>query len=507
MNRLFFILILFCSVSLNAQQTGRSYGDQGNGFFLNPIFAGEYPDPTILRDGSDYYMTHTSINNYPGLLIWHSTDLVNWKPIAHALNKSVGEIWAPDLVKHNGKFYIYFPARDYRSTMVVTADQITGPWTDPVELKISHIDPGHIVGKDGKRYLFFSDGNVIQLSDDGLSTVGKIRTVYEGWKYPSDWLTECFCLESPKLFKRGKYFYLVSAQGGTAGPPTSHMAVVARSKSIFGPWENSPYNPITHTYEYTEKWWSKGHATLIDSPNGDWWIVYHAFLNNFRTLGRMTLLEPIEWMPDAWFRIKQDSDPVKPIRMMEVKAMKNEPVPEKTTLFSAFDWHAFERYDADRYRMDPESLSVTGKGLKVMDSNPLQFTPGHPAYSAEIKIDLQGNASAGLLLFYGAKFYRGLEVGSDSIRYVTEQRANRVAELPKGNQLYFKILNDNQTLALYYSFDRKNWENVWDATDISPYTGNLLGNFRSIKIALYTYGNGSANFTDFKYLPIIRSTH
>jgi xylan 1,4-beta-xylosidase len=502
MKRLFLLSTVFFILCGYAQQPMRSYGDLGNGYYRNPIFAGEYPDPTILRDGNDYYMTHTSLNNFPGLLIWHSTDLVNWKPIAHALNKNIGEIWAPDLVKFKGKFYIYFPARDFNSTMVVTADKITGPWTDPVELKVSFIDPGHIVGEDGKRYLYFSDGNVVQLSDDGLSTVGQTRSVYQGWKYPADWLTECFCLESPKLFKRGDYFYLVSAQGGTGGPPTSHMAVLARSKSVFGPWENSPYNPIIHTFNYSDKWWSKGHATLVDTPNGDWWMVYHAFLNNFRTLGRMTLLEPVDWTPDGWVKVKPGTDPARPIKMMAPVDHKIEPLPEMVTGFSVFDWHAYDKYDPGRYTMDRDGLTILSTGISPVGSNPLQFTPNHRAYHSEIKIDTNDKAKAGFLLFYGPQFYRGLEITSDSIFYVTDKRTSKIAGYAAGSQVYLRIVNDNQTLALYYSFDGNRWENVSDAADVSPYTGNMLGNFRSLKIALYSYGEGKTDFTGFLYAPI-----
>jgi xylan 1,4-beta-xylosidase len=503
MTRLFFFLAFTFSTPCFSQSVPRSSGDQGDGKFLNPVLAGEYPDPTVLRDGNDYYMTHTSLNNFPGLLIWHSTDLVNWAPIAHALSKNVGEIWAPELVKHQGKYYIYFPARDYHSTMVVTAERITGPWTDPVEMKISHIDPGHVVGEDGKRYLYFSDGHVVQLSDDGLSVAGPVRKVYEGWKYPADWLTECFCLESPKLFKRDDYFYLISAQGGTAGPPTSHMAVAARSRSVLGPWENSPYNPITHTYGYAEKWWSKGHATLVDTPEGEWWIVYHAFLNNFRTLGRMTLLESVEWTSDGWPKIKEGSDPARPINMPNASGNKVQPPAEITSRFSVFDWHAFDGYEPARYEMTPEKLEIKSKGWSPAQSNPLLFTPGHQAYSSVVKIDAGDKAQAGLVLFYSPKFYRGLEVSHDSISYVSEKGTSHVAVLSPGSSVYIRVLNDHQTLALYYSLDGKQWENVMDATDISPYSGNMLGNFRSLKIALYSHGEGISAFTEFNYSPLI----
>lgn len=498
---MFFILGLMAALTGYAQQPVRSGGDQGNGYFLNPVFAGEYPDPTILRDGNDYYMTHTSMNNFPGLLIWHSVDLVNWKPVAHALNRNIGEIWAPDLIRHKGRYYIYFPARDYNSTMVVSADRITGPWSDPVEMKISFIDPGHIVGEDGKRYLYFSDGNIVQLSDDGLSTVGPVRTVYEGWKYPSEWLTECFCLESPKLFRRGDYFYLISAQGGTTGPHTSHMAVVARSKSVFGPWENSPFNPLMHTYSYSEKWWSKGHASMVDTPEGEWWVVYHAFLNNFRTLGRMTLLEPIDWTPDGWPRIRQGSDPALPIRMPAVNGAPAVPQPETVKSFSAFDWHAFDGYEPGRYAFSPDRLIVKSKGTAAANSNPLLFTPGHPAYTADVKIDVKAGAHAGLLLFYSPVFYRGLEISADSIYYVTEKRSVALTARPAGLPVSVRLVNDHQTMALYYSPDGKKWVLARDASDISPYTGNLLGNFRSLKVALCTYGPGEAAFSGFRYVP------
>ncbi len=506
MTRLLLTIALLTGLTVSAQQPARSYGDLGNGFYLNPILSGEYPDPTILRDGRDYYMTHTSLNNYPGLLIWHSTDLVSWRPVAHALTKSIGEIWAPDLCKFKGRYYIYFPARDTRSTMVVYADQITGPWSDPVEMKIGHIDPGHVVGSDGKRYLYFSDGNIVQLSDDGLSVAGKVKPVYEGWKYPDEWLTECFCLESPKLFKRGKYFYLVSAQGGTAGPATSHMAVAARSKSVTGPWENSPYNPIIHTYDYSEKWWSKGHATMIDTPEGDWYLVYHAFLNNFRTLGRMTLLEPVEWTPEGWFRVAAASDPAKPIKMPQVKAIANEPMPEKVKGFSEFDWHAFRAFEPDRYDMSPEALTIKGRGAIVSESDPLQFTPGHAAYQAAVKVERSGTGRQGFMIWYGQQFYRGIEVAADSIGYFTEKRSVKVAAVKPGSPVFIRIKNDSQALDLQYSFDGNRWERAWDAADISPYTGNLLGNFRSLKVALFSYGEGSARFSEFRYEPLTRTS-
>lgn len=114
-------------------------------------------------------MTHSAFDYTPGFLIWHSTDLVNWRPLVRALKQTSS--YAPDLAKVNGKFHIYYPARG--NNWVLTADHILGPWTAPAQVGILwHIDPGYAVGEDGKRYLFLSDGVRAPLSGDGLSAIG-----------------------------------------------------------------------------------------------------------------------------------------------------------------------------------------------------------------------------------------------------------------------------------------------------------------------------------------------
>ncbi|MDR2914619.1 MAG: family 43 glycosylhydrolase, partial [Tannerella sp.] len=253
-------------------------GDLGNGYYMNPVMGGDYPDPTIVRDGDDYYMTHSSFNYLPGLVVFHSKDLVNWQPISFGLKEYLGSVWAPDIVKHNDKYYIYFTVSHHPQyfNYVIWADSPHGPWSRPIDLKIGNIDPCHIVGEDGIRWLFLSGGNRVRLTDDGLSVIpDTFEKVYDGWKYPVDWITACFCLEGPKLKYINGYYYFLNAQGGTAGPPTSHMVVVARSRSINGPWENSPYNPVVRTWNNNEHWWCKGHGSLIDTPDEEWMLVYH----------------------------------------------------------------------------------------------------------------------------------------------------------------------------------------------------------------------------------------
>ena len=135
------------------------------------IIPGDYADPSIVRDGSDYYMAHSPYYYAPGFLIWHSRDLINWKPVCRALSTWEGSAMAPDLIKYKNRFYIYYPSAG--TNWVTWADDIKGPWSEPVDLKVSGIDPGHIFDENGNRYLYVNEGEVVRLTDDGLATFGE----------------------------------------------------------------------------------------------------------------------------------------------------------------------------------------------------------------------------------------------------------------------------------------------------------------------------------------------
>ena len=276
--------------------------------FTNPVLAGDRPDPAVIRVGDEYWMTYSSFQAAPGLPLYRSTDLVNWTFEGSALPQPLGNTFAVDIAEHDGRFFVYIPFiptpwsdLTEPSIFVIHAPSMRGPWSEPIDLGIrGAIDPGHVVGEDGKRYLFVNGVRMVELADDGLATIGELEHVYDGWRYPDHWVTEAYALEGPKLFRRRDWFYLVSAVGGTAGPPTGHMVIVARSRSVHGPWENHPGNPIARTQDASERWWSRGHATILRGPADGWWMVSHGYEHGFRTLGRQVLLEPIDWTDDGW---------------------------------------------------------------------------------------------------------------------------------------------------------------------------------------------------------------
>ncbi|HEY3384637.1 MAG TPA: family 43 glycosylhydrolase [Vicinamibacterales bacterium] len=487
---------------------GQRRADLGNGAYLNPIFAGDHPDPTILKDGIDYYVTFSSFDAYPGLVIWHSRDLVNWEPIGPSLFRNVGSVWAPDLVKHKGRYYIYFPGQKrteggQSSNYVIWADDIRGPWSDPIDLKVGRIDPGHAVGPDGRRYLFLSGGYRVTLSDDGLAATSPLKKVYDGWRYPEDWVVEGFAQEGPKILRRGDYYYMVLAEGGTAGPPTSHMVVAARSKSIEGPWENSPFNAIVRTRSADERWWSKGHATLVEGPDSRWYLVYHAYENGFYNLGRQTLLEPVEWMPDGWFRAS-GADVAAPIAKPAGAA-----VPHGFAFSDDFtrnkmgvQWSFYKGTDTDRdrYRYENGSLVLKAKGATPADSSPLWFVCGDHAYEVEVEIDIDAGATAGLILFYNSRLYAGLGFSDSSLvmhRYGTERVSAKPA--PLGRHAFIRLRNDRHIVTIHTSTDRKTWQEFGTRMEVSGYHHNVAYDFLSLRPALYAAGAGEVRFRNFRY--------
>jgi xylan 1,4-beta-xylosidase len=469
-------------------------------YYQNPVLGGDYPDPSIVRDGNDYYMTHSSFEYYPGLLIWHSTDLINWKRISYALNQNVGSVWAPDLIKHKDTFYIYFPAN--KRNWVVTAKSPEGPWSAPVDLKLTgFIDPGHVVDKDGTRYLYLSNGYTIQLADDGLSTVGDPKPGYKGWKFPKEWSTECFCLESPKSTIKDGYFHQIVAEGGTAGPATSHMVVSGRAKSPFGPWENSPYNPIIHTESRAERWWSQGHGTLVDDVNGKWWILYHGYEKHLQTLGRQTLMLPIEWTKDNWFRVPQGVSSSGSIPKPALKAVSTESdlsddfAGEKLGL----QWQSFKALPFDRVSLKEGKLLYQAKGSSFENSMPLLINSADSKYEVEVEYTLDEGTTAGLTLFYNQQ--GNMRISVDSKQFTVFNQANRkISETNLlGNHGYLKIKNDENEISFYYSNNGKNWTRVERSIDATGFNHNIFGGFMSLRAGLFAFGQGNVTYDNFVY--------
>lgn len=495
---------------------GQRIADLGDGRFINPVLSGDRADPNVLKDGEDYYATFTSFTFYPGVVIWHSRDLINWSPVGPALAKPLGSVYALDIAQHEGRYFIYIPVQvppvegvppdqPFR-TYVIHAERMEGPWSEPIDLRINgYIDPGHVVGEDGKRYLFFNEGMRVQLTDDGLATAGKLEKVYNGWPIPESWEIEGVYLEGPKLLRHNGWFYMFSGEGGTAGPPTSHMVIVARSRSIHGPWENCPHNPIVRTTSRDEPWWSRGHATAVQGPAGDWWLIYHGYENGFRTLGRQMLLEPFDWTADGWPRARGGDLGMPLDKPRGAKSVRDQPFRLSGPFTPSMLGSRLAFYDppADymrRVSVTDGALRLTGQGKGPADSSPLTLIAGDRSYSVSVDIEVSGDAQGGLLLFYNAALFCGGGFDPAAIHtYKVGQEVMFPSPIPnKSRRMRLRVVNVENVCTFAYAGGDGIWHKL-ASFEVSSYNHNVAQGFLSLKPALFASGNGSVVFRDLIY--------
>jgi xylan 1,4-beta-xylosidase len=471
------------------------------GTFQNPILRGDYPDPSIVRVGERYFMTHSANTYCPAFLIWQSSNLVDWEPVDCALKDYDGDLWAPDLTFCQGKFYLYYITTGGNRVMV--ADRIEGPWSKPVDLKVPHIDPGHIATPEGKRFLHLSGGHAVELAPDGLSTVGAVQQVYQPWPIPKDWRIECTCLEAPKLFYRDGYYHLLVAQGGTGGPATSHMAIHARARTPLGPWEFSPLNPIVHTTRREERWWSRGHATALEATDGSWWLVYHAYEKDYYTLGRNTLLEPLEWTADGWFRVPAGTDPAGPL-----KRPPGKPNPVKLVHsddFASSDlnplWRFWKESGKGNFKTGDRVLRLTGRGQSPADGRLLTRLTGDKAYQTEVDVEVDDGAEGGLLLWYNPACYLGLSLNAQGVNlHLRGQRAGagRQARFDQ-KRCTLRLVNQHHDVNLAFRVPGGEWVALDTTYETSGYHHNVFGGFLDLRMALAACGRGEVRFRKLEY--------
>ena len=473
--------------------------------YQNPIIGGDHPDASPIRVGDEFYLTHSSFDYAPGLLLWHSRDLINWRPVAAALKRYYGNVYAPYLCEYQSRFYIYFPA-DGR-LRVVHADHPKGPWSEPVDLDINAIDPAHIA-ENGHRFLYMAGGRMAELNADGLSVKTPPRKIFDPWPIPATTRMECTCLEGPKVLEHNGWFYLNVAEGGTAGPSTSHSVISARSRHADGPWEFSPYNPIVHTKSRDDRWLSLGHGRLIDTPQGKWFITSHAYENGYRTLGRQLLLLPIEWTGDGWFRVPQGTSADSLIEMPipgTKQAPSLDPSDDFTTPELGLQWGFWHEFDSTRFTTGNGALMLQARGSSLADTSALTTPVGGHSYTVEVDCEISAGCASGLLLFYDLNHATGILLDADGIgaRIANGYIPRR---MEKGTtRATLRIVNDRQEIDFFYRLAGQNWQRTEESAEISGMNHNVLNGFLDVRPALFASGSGRATFRNFRYWPEIKS--
>jgi xylan 1,4-beta-xylosidase len=306
-------------------------GTKQNGMFENPIIPGFNPDPSICRVGEDYYLVANSSEYYPGIPVYHSRDLVNWKIIGHALHRtsqldldsvdSSRGIFAPTIRYHNGTFYVLstltgaMPGKP-SGNFIVTAQNPAGPWSEIFWLKDAQgIDPSLFFDDDGKVYYHgnyspaekaWPNHRNIWIQELDLSLMeftGERYDIIDGSDYYRKGTidggieTGVDFFEAPHIYKKDGFYYLVTGHGGTF---QNHAVSIWKAENIYGPYESNPGNPIlTHRdLPATNYITSVGHADLVETQNGEWWMVYlgrRPYGGEYHILGREIFLSPMDW--------------------------------------------------------------------------------------------------------------------------------------------------------------------------------------------------------------------
>lgn len=284
--------------------------------YRNPIISGFHPDPSVCRVGDDYYLVTSSFEYFPGIPVYHSKDLVNWRQIGHCLNRSTQieltkaapnsmGIYAPTIRYHEGYFYVITTNITYGlakgGNFVVRTNDPYEEWSDPVWIDLPGIDPSLFFGEDGKVYYTGAYKDIFMCEID-LNTGKVLSDPLSIWGG-----TGAVDPEGPHLYKIGDYYYLFISEGGTS---QGHMITGARSKNIWGPYEPCPRNPVLSNRSMPLPIKATGHTDFIQAHDGSWWAVCLGIrpvpYPDRHHLGRETFLAPVKWDDDQWPIIGND---------------------------------------------------------------------------------------------------------------------------------------------------------------------------------------------------------
>ena len=478
----------------------------------NPILPGFNPDPSICRVGEDYYIAVSTFEWFPGVGIYHSKDLKNWRLASRPLNRisqlnmignpNSGGVWAPALSYSDGQFWLIFT--DVKVTdgqwkdchnYLVTCDSIDGEWSEPIFLNSSGFDPSLYHDESGKKYLVNMkwDHRLHHHSFNGIALqeydvvqqklVGEAPIIFKG--------TDIKLVEAPHLYKINDYYYLLTAEGGTR---YDHAATIARSRNLEGPYEVHPDNPLITSFPYPRNPLQKsGHASIVQTHTNEWFLVHltgrplpkeeQPLLDprGYCPLGRETAIQRVEWKND-WPYVVNGNGP-----SLEIEG----PAIEEVVWEKDFDEK--DDFNGEQLNNHFQSLRIPlGEHIVSLKDNPghlrlygkesltSKFTQAfiarrwqHFNFTAETKVAFKPDTfqqSAGLVNYYNTENWTALQVSwheekgrilelSTCDNYTFDQPLHGKEIVIPNDQEYVYLRVDVKT-SIYeysYSFDGENW--------------------------------------------------
>ncbi len=520
MKNIFFLLTCFLSFYSNSNAQG----------YKNPVISGFHPDPSVCRVGDDYYLVTSSFEYFPGVPVFHSKDLINWTKIGHCLTRpsqlkldkcapSAG-IYAPTIRYNEGRFYMVTTNVSGGGNFYVSTDNPAGEWSEPIFVEQGGIDP--TLYFEGNKCYFISNGQGITISEIDIKTGKRLtesKIVWNGTggRYP----------ESPHIYKKDGWYYLLISEGGTE---YGHKMTIARSKSIYGPYQSNPSNPIfTHIDEISQSnpIQGTGHGDFVQAHDGSWWIVFLGFRPQsllHHVLGRETLLAPVRWDANAWPVINGNGTvnidmnvptlPLHPVKQHDFSTNFDE-----TKL--GVNWNYLRNPFMKNYSLTEKkgSLRLKASTVTLDDNDSPTFVARrqeHIDFSATTELSLNNakkGDEAGMTVYYSPQAHYELllkksENGKHKllVRYhmgVLNHIANEI-EIP-GDKIYLKVKGDKDFYSFYYSLDGKQF-NFLSKINVWYLSSETNGGFTGVVLGLYATSpnqntNAYADFDKFIYKP------
>ena len=526
----------------------------------NPILRGFNPDPSIVRVGDDYYIATSTFEWYPGVQIHHSRDLVNWRLVTRPLRRAsqlnlLGDpdscgVWAPCLTHADGQFWlIYTDVKRYGRTTVggasgaslrdfhnylVTCPTIDGDWSDPVDLNSSGFDPSLFHDDDGRKYLLnqlwdFRPGNnrfagiVLQEYSVGeRRLVGERHLIFTG--------TALGLTEGPHLYKRNGYYHLLVAEGGTGW---GHAVVMARSRSLLGPYELHPDRYVLSARDRPDAALQRaGHADLVETQDGQTYLVYlcgRPLRNRGRcTLGRETAIQPMAWGNDHWLRTTDGKGtphteaiaPALPLHPFPAPALREDF--DSPTLPIDFQWLRSpwpdELFSLTARRGHLRLFGRESIGSLFKQALVARRQQAH-CYSASTMVEFEPahfQQLAGLVCYYNASKFHYLHLSHDEkigkhLRVMSAVPDSPQSDafsvpipVPSGRRMELRVEVDCERLQFAYRLESGAWEwlpQIFDASILSDEaTTPGLPNFTGAFVGLACQDlAGTARYADFDW--------
>lgn len=515
---LFSLIALALCTTLSAQAS--TYG------YKNPVIPGFHPDPSVCRVGNDFYLVTSSFQYFPGVPVFHSTDLIHWEKIGHCLTRDSqlplkgantwGGIYAPTIRYHEGTFYMITTNVSHGGNFLVHTTDPRGEWSEPVWLKQGGIDPS-LYFENGVCYMVSNPDNTITLCEINPKTGEQLtesRAIWTGTggRFP----------EAPHIYKKDDMYYLLIAEGGTE---YGHKVTIARSRHIYGPYESNPANPIlTHINRVTQHSpiQGVGHAELFEAADSSWWLVCLAFrpLNgNHHLLGRETFLAPVRWDCNAWPVVNGNGT----LELdMKVPTLPQQPAPkpvERIDFKNKYldnEWVYVRNPHPENYRFAHNRLCLTGAktSLDNGETSPTLICRRvtDPTFTATTMCRLH-NASAGdecgltVYMYEGSHCDMGIKQQADGsqrlvVRFHLGSIDHIACDAPIDDEVYLRVKGTPDKYYFEYSTDGKHYHPAGNISTryISTETaGGFTGNMLGLYATSPTDSHSEGQFRYFEY--------